>query len=134
MGLRVRDRARYARQLLLPQIGEVGQARLLAAVLRAPGDADPGTLAVACSYLERAGVRVATADHEVAHADVRVTDTLCLPAEDELARIAGRVELLEAARALAGALSAVQAIARILRPGESPRPAFSIPVLSSEEL
>ena len=127
MGLRVSDRARYARQLLLPQIGEIGQARLLTSMLVAPASADRGTLAVTRAYLERAGVRVVDAPVEGAEAEPLQS----LPRGDDIARIAGRPELHEAARALVGALSALQAIQSVVR--ASPQPAFSIPVLSSEE-
>jgi len=129
MGLRVSDRARYARQLLLPQIGEVGQARLLASSLQAPAAADAGTLAVTRVYLERAGVRVIEGSPE---GDLSPQRLPSLPSSEVLARIAGRPELHEAARALVGALAAVQAIQSVVR--ASPQPAFSIPVLSSEEV
>ena len=128
LGLRVSDRARYARQLLLPQIGETGQARLLASTLRAPANADHGTLRVARAYLERAGVRVIEATPESVDAEPLPS----LPASEVIARIAGRPELHEAARAVVGALAALQAIQSVVR--ASPQPAFSIPVLSSEEV
>ena len=128
MGLRVTDRARYARQLLLPQIGEVGQLRLLASRLQAPADVDRDTLAVARAYLERAGVRVVDAPVEGALAEPLQS----LPTGQAIAQIAGRAELHHAARAVVGALAAVQAIQSVVR--ASPQPAFSIPVLSSEEV
>lgn len=101
MGLSARDRTRYARQLLLPQIGEAGQERLLASSVHAAPDAEPGVLAVARSYLERAGLRVASEPG---------APTLALVSADELSRVAGDPALLEAARALTGALAAVAAL------------------------
>lgn len=130
MGLSARDRTRYARHLLLPQLGEAGQLRLLETTLAPAHDADHGVLAVARGYLERAGVRISadrTADADADASSVPLT----LPSRSELDRIAGRPELLEAARALAGALTAVSAIQRAAR--IEARPMTDIPVISSEE-
>src|SRR4051812_46506448 len=71
MTLTADDRVRYARQVLLPEVGSEGQVRLLAAQVRIGGVADEGAAAVAREYLERAGVRVVgtTGDErESAHA------------------------------------------------------------------
>jgi len=107
MGLSAHDRTRYARHLLLPQLGEAGQARLLATRLRAQSAADLGVLEVARTYLVRSGVTLVDAPRAGAQDD---TQELPLPTESEVARVAGRPALTEAARALLGALAAVDAI------------------------
>jgi adenylyltransferase/sulfurtransferase len=48
------DRARYARQMLVAEIGEAGQARLLAATARVAGDGLHHEIATA--YASRAGI------------------------------------------------------------------------------
>jgi len=105
-----RDRTRYARQLLLPQLGEAGQVRLLAATLHVGAEADAGALAVARSYLERAGVRVL--DPSGTHDAALQGDSaeLLVATVSQIDGIAGEPVLREAARALAGALAAVGAI------------------------
>jgi hypothetical protein len=115
------DRVRFARHLLLPEIGQSGQARLLAASVRVSEGADEGALAVAREYLERAGVRL---EREGEH-------TLSLPSQAEVAALAGSPELVEAARALTGALAAVEAVKAVLHLGEPLQKAPSN--LSSEE-
>ena len=101
MPLSARERSRYARQLLLPQIGESGQTRLLALRVRARPGGDEGALSVAATYLERAGVSVG--EH-------RAASEFFVAPSAELLRIAGDGALLEAARALAGALAAVDVL------------------------
>lgn len=116
------DRVRYARHLLLPEIGASGQERLNAACVRAPTRADAGALAVARDYLMRAGVTTSTAG----------TYELSIPSESELADFAGSPELIEAARALCGALAAVEAVKAVLALGA---PLVGAPdKLSSEEV
>lgn len=105
------QRARYARHLLLPELGEAGQLRLLGARTRAADGADPGTVAVARSYLSRAGLGVATGACEAEVA-------LQLPDTRAVAELAGAPELAEAARALAGAFAAVEAVKAAARIGE----------------
>jgi adenylyltransferase/sulfurtransferase len=108
MALAEHDRGRVARHLLLPEIGAGGQERLNAARVRVSEGADPGAAAVACEYLARAGVRV---DDQGAHA-------LALPSQADVHELAASPELLEAARALAGALCAVEAVKAVLQLGE----------------
>jgi hypothetical protein len=122
MTLSSAQRARYARHLLLPEIGEGGQARLLKSQVGAAADADPGALAVARSYLERAGVRVAD------DAEGSVEVSLNVPDRARIEALAGSPLLLEAARALAGALAAVETIKSVVgigQPSELPE-AFSL--------
>jgi len=97
------QRSRYARHLLLVEIGEQGQARLCEARVRVASDADAGAAAVARDYLERAGVTV----DDCAPGDAT---SLAVPSMADVDALAGRPELREAAAALAGALSAVETI------------------------
>ncbi len=114
---------RYARQRLVPEIGLEGQRRLMGrhVALRTarPGaEPDPLAASVARRYLERAGVRLATQPDGTAL-------PLDLPARTELLAWAGTAEpaLRQVAAMLAGALSATEAIARLLEL-DAPRPAW----------
>jgi hypothetical protein len=100
------DRRRFARHLLLAEIGQAGQARLCATRLRASEAADPRAAEVARDYLERAGVRVLTHEEERG----REAQALALPSPAAVRALAGHLELEEAAAALAGAYAAVEAI------------------------
>lgn len=107
---------RYARQYTLAEIGTTGQARLEAARVHAnAGDARAS--AVALAYLSRAGVAIDPAGIAV---DVA--------SQDEIVRIAGRPELVEAAAFLAGALAATETIAKIT--GARARPISHVPALT----
>jgi hypothetical protein len=90
-------RRRYARQLLLGEIGEVGQERLLDAAFTSGAGADPGAFAVAADYLRRAGAAEAARGREV-----RVPD------EAAVMRFAGALSLREPAAAVIGAFCAVE--------------------------
>lgn len=106
-------RERYARHLLLPQVGEAGQRRLLETVLTADAG-DAGVLAVAQRYLERAGVRVS--QQGAPEGALR----LSVASSERVAQTAGDPALLPAARALLGALAAVDAIRSVLElPGRA---------------
>ncbi|MFT3922590.1 MAG: hypothetical protein QM778_08660 [Myxococcales bacterium] len=107
MPLNARQRTRYARHLLLPEVGLVGQERLVEARLGLGESADPRAAKVAQLYLERAGVSV----ESDAALRVRVADT------DSVRRLAGSPALEPAAAALAGALGAVEAIKEVLQLG-----------------
>ena len=107
------QKQRFARHILLPEIGEDGQARLCAARVRFPGSADARAADVARSYLERAGIEVLPADAEGAKVSRAVPDT------GEVQAIAGSPELVEAAAALCGALAAVEAIKAALGIGRA---------------
>lgn len=99
------DKQRFARHLLLAQIGEAGQLRLCAAAVRDSVDADPRAASVAHRYLERAGLRVGT------HAD---GDVIAVPSTEAIRALAGSAELEGAAAALAGAFAAVETIKTVL--------------------
>jgi hypothetical protein len=114
------DRERYARHLLLGQVGQAGQVRLLETALCAQPESDPGARAVAAAYLERAGVRVSDQGAE-----------LPVPSTSQVERCAGDHALMPAARALLGALAAVDAIRQVL--GLPGSPASDV-VISSAEL
>ncbi len=112
MSLTARERTRYARHLLLPEVGLSGQARLLSAQVELAGDGHPVAAAFARTYLERAGLKV-QGEPSAASLQIPVADA------STVARLAGhRAALLPAAAALSGALSAVEAIKEILRLGE----------------
>ena len=113
MALSGRDRTRYARHLLLAQLGEAGQERLLAARVRANGDADPGALAVTRCYLERAGLTFAEPDDAPAR-DGAAAAPVHVATSAEIDAMAGLPALHEAARALSGALSAVGTLLSVL--------------------
>ena len=102
------DQQRFARHLLLSQIGEAGQLRLCATQVRACADADPRAVSVAYRYLERAGMRLGTRDD---------SEVIALPSPEALRALAGSVELEGAAAALAGAFGAVEAIKHALGVG-----------------
>jgi hypothetical protein len=97
------DRRIYARQILLPEIGEEGQRRLCATRMRPTGDA------VADDYLRRAGCAL-VADGEPVAAEV-------LSTVPELDALASDEVLREAAAALRGALLAVETIKHTLGVG-----------------
>lgn len=99
------QRRRFARHLLLAELGEQEQAKLCAAKLTLPAVA-PRAADWAARYLERAGPAVSTEPNPKAEPGVRVA----LPSPEALDRLAGEPLLQEAAAALAGAYAAVEAI------------------------
>lgn len=126
MSLSDREHALYARHLLLPEVGQDGQARLFAVRPTASSEsAEAETLAIALDYLERAGLgRHASATGE----------SIVVPAAtvEDLASIARAPEHAAVAQALVGALCAVETLKGALDLGTAgpTRPPFS---LSSEE-
>jgi molybdopterin/thiamine biosynthesis adenylyltransferase len=96
-------RRRYARQILLGEIGEAGQERLLAARFRPAAGADEDAYALAAEYLERAGCRP----------DAR-GDAVPVPDEEAVSRFAGSAELRAPAAAIMGAFAAVEQIKSLL--------------------
>lgn len=103
MSLDAAARRRYARQLLLGEIGEAGQERLLTAGFRPGADGDAGAYAVAAEYLERAGC--SAQEHGV---------ELHVPTQDAVMWFAGSSALRESAAAIMGALAAVEHIKEVL--------------------
>jgi hypothetical protein len=103
------DKQRYARHLLLVEVGEAGQERLCAAQVELPADMDLRAAKVARDYLERAGVVVGSAGTAAtAFADRAAVQAL-----------AGDALLEPAAAALLGALHAVEQIKMELGVGET---------------
>ena len=105
---------RFARHVLLPEIGEDGQARLEGARVELRGDA--AAVAVARAYLERAGVTVAAGGRAV----------------DVAPATAGRPELAAAAAFLGGAFAAVEVIKAEVGAGE-PASLPSLPLTGPED-
>ena len=97
MSLDLLQRRRYARQILLAEIGKQGQERLCAQPI-GTFQGDPCATDVAERYLRRAGLEQGRGP----------TVELRTPLEVE--RIAGRPELQVAAAYLVGAFSAVETI------------------------
>jgi len=90
-------RRRYARQLLLGEIGEAGQERLLASGFRGAVGGDADAFAVAADYLERAGCA-----RDPDGVEVRI------PRASEVMRFAGNAGLREPAALVLGAFAAVE--------------------------
>lgn len=111
---------RYARQVIVSELGQDGQARLCATRVAIHGrDAQPEVARVASDYLQRAGLAV------VAAADAPATLSVALPD-------AGQVEpaLRACADWLLGAWTAVETIKRVAGAGE----AAAAPDLGSSEV
>jgi hypothetical protein len=109
--LEAKLKQRYARHLLLAEIGEAGQMRLAATRVFLPAEADPRALAVARDYLERAGLATGTSGAVERDVNAHVLDAAAVSV------LAGRAELEEAAAALAGAFAAVEAVKSALGVG-----------------
>jgi len=107
VALTARQRTRYARHLLLPEIGLAGQERLLSARVTLPAHADARVARAARVYLERAGVQV----------DLAGAAETALADRASVEQMAGSTALEPAAAALAGALGAVEAIKEVLQLG-----------------
>ena len=97
MSLDATARRRYARQLLLGEIGEAGQQRLLDARFRSGAGGDADAYAVAADYLAGASGAV-----------------LHVPSTSRLMRFAGSPALAEPAAAILGAFSAVEHLKEVL--------------------
>lgn len=110
--LSVADRQRFARHLLLAEVGEAGQERLCAAAVQLSGDTDPRVTAVARDYLERAGIAVTDGAGSAAQS----SPSPALTSADVHA-FAGDSALEPAAAAVLGALHAVETIKRELALG-----------------
>jgi hypothetical protein len=103
------DKALYARQILLFEVGLEGQQRLLDAAVRVVDGADARAAAVASDYLARAGVgSVQRGGSNVPHhGEARTVDAA---SASEVARVAGDSALEDCAAWLLGAFAAVEAI------------------------
>jgi hypothetical protein len=99
-------RRRYARQVVLAEIREAGQDRLLVARFSIEAASDGAASAVAADYLVRAGC-----------APSEDGETLRVPDESVVANLAGAAALRPPAAALVGALSAVEHIKAVLGVG-----------------
>ncbi|UCH30781.1 MAG: hypothetical protein JSV06_07075 [Myxococcales bacterium] len=108
MSLDAAARRRYARQLLLGEIGEAGQKRLLTARCRRGSAADADAFAVAAEYLRRAGCSIDEGGEEV-----RIPDAVAV------SRFAGTTSLHETAAAVVGAFCAVEHIKATLGLGDA---------------
>jgi hypothetical protein len=103
------DKALYARQILLSEVGLEGQQRLLDAQSRVADGADARVTAVARDYLARAGVgspQPSGSDLQPGPRELVVDAAL----GTEVARVAGDSELEDCAAWLLGAFAAVEAI------------------------
>lgn len=107
-----RDRQRYARQILLPEVGMAGQRTLLATRAHLPKAANRAASAVARAYLERAGVAVTGEERDPTDPSV-----VPVPGDAAVHRCAASGELIHAAAALQGALAAVETIKSALAVG-----------------
>jgi hypothetical protein len=119
------DKAKYARQILLTELGLAGQERLVATRLQWPADADPRATEVATAYLERAGVG--------AHVPGADANQVAVPvaSAEAVAQLAGDPALADCAAWLLGAFAAVEAIKSAAGVG-TPGSVGSDFVLSSE--
>lgn len=108
MSLDAAARRRYARQLLLGEIGEAGQERLLDAEFTEGLASDAGAFAAAADYLRRAGCTQSERGRAV-H----------VPDSTEVARFAGAPFLEEPAAAVMGAFAAVEHLKGTLGIGEA---------------
>jgi hypothetical protein len=97
LSLDAATRRRYARQVLLGEVGEAGQKRLLDAEFAAGAASDTSAFAVAADYLRRAGSSEAAEGRLVA-----------LPDGAAVLRFAGGSALVEPAAAIIGAFCAVE--------------------------
>jgi hypothetical protein len=96
-------RRRYARHLLLGEIGESGQECLLKSGFRPGLNSDADAYQVAAAYLERAGCSRKDDGREVRIADSQA-----------VMRFAGSTKLREPAAAVAGAFAAVEHLKEVL--------------------
>lgn len=108
MSLDAAARRRFARQLLLGEIGEAGQERLLDANFTAGLASDASAFAAAADYLRRAGCPESERGRAVQ-----------VPDATEVARFAGAPFLNEPAAAVMGAFSAVEHLKEALGIGDA---------------
>lgn len=106
MPLREDQRVRFARHLLLAELGDAEQSALCEARVAFTRETNPGVQRAAADYLKRAGV-------EVTEVEARGAHTVTGAPDQDVERVAGSLALLPAAEALLGAFSAVEQIKRI---------------------
>jgi hypothetical protein len=126
MGLAPADRRRFARHLALAEVGEAGQARILDARVALGDEGDPGAREVAALYLTRSGATVEGIGQSPGEVAARTVD------EAAVLAIAGDGLLLEAARGLAGALTAVEVLKGVIGLEAKPVSALDVPCLGPE--
>ncbi len=117
------EKSKYARQILLNELGTSGQERLCSTAFALSEAADPRAAVVARDYLERAGVGV--------RANPKAPLAVSVASTEEVSRIAGDVALEACAAWLLGAHAAVEAIKAIAGAG-SPAQFPDAFVLASE--
>lgn len=110
-------RRRFARQLLLADVGERGQARLCAHAVRVEGDERAAE--TARLYLERAGVMAARDQSSASAGGGDAGHVVEVASRESIRALAGRAELETAAAFLAGAFAAVEEIKRALAVGRA---------------
>jgi len=101
-------RRRYARQLLLGEIGEAGQERLSRAGFRRGAEGDADACAVAAEYLRRAGCPESEDD----------PTPMRVPTTEAVMHFAGKASLRAPAAAVIGAFAAVEHLKQALGVGE----------------
>lgn len=110
MSLTASERARYARQVLLPEVGLVGQAKLCAATVAVNDGADSEASSITHDYLTRAGITVNNDTSALGAAQTSIASTTQVEAF-------APVELRHAAAAFAGAYAATETIKAIVGAG-----------------
>ena len=96
-------RRRFARQLLLGEVGEAGVERLLESDFRQEARSDATAYRVAADYLQRAGCVPDPAG-----------DPVGLPEREVVLRFAGSTDLFEPAAAIVGAFCATEHLKAVL--------------------
>lgn len=110
MALRDDQRRRFARHLLLAELGDTQQAALCDAQLHFGPETNAGVRRTAEDYLQRAGVQTASGGE---------ASTVVGASDESVRRVAGQPALTAAAEALLGALEAVEQIKRITGAGSA---------------
>jgi len=101
-------RRRYARQLLLSEIGEAGQERLSGAGFCRGAEGDADAYAVAAEYLRRAGCKESEGEGTSVH----------VPTTKAVMHFAGKASLRAPAAAVVGAFAAVEHLKEALGVGQ----------------
>ena len=107
------QRRLYARQVLLRELGNAGQARLCGSRVALQENGDALASRVARDYLERAGLTLARESDELACAPIAVGTS------ERVQTLAGAAALHDCAAWLLGAFTAVESIKRCLEVGQA---------------